>query len=180
VRLIHNALFVAITISVLLSYGYVVKYTNSLKFLNWQEINYARGKLDIYGWIDQKFPKMKDTIRWCENPPGDIPAKLARFDPDLIWFDHAGKMRSFTTNCYYSNPPLDSIALDEVLEKARAEKLQFWISSPNHCTSEEDVVPKRKEEDEYKLGLRKLNNKIICNAQEILPNLYFFDYSDIN
>ncbi len=174
-------LFAILTLSALSTFIFTVRQTNSLRFLNWQEINYSIGNIDIYQWIDWKFPKMDNVIRWCENPPDGKKKDLARFDPDLIWYTYAGFMRSFLTNCSYRNPPLEGVPIEKVLEVGKEKELQFWIATDKKCVEDSEVKPTRPgQEDEHKMNLRRLNNVIICNAEEVIPNLYYFDYSKLD
>lgn len=176
-RIISNTFYLVVFGYILASFVTTVIYTNSLKFVNWTEINYARGKISIYGWVDQRFPKVKSGIDWCENPPGGKPLALARYDPDMIWYEYDGFMRSFMTNCYFENPPLDDLPIDKVLSTAREKKLQFWTITPNHCLPQADVKRHLDYEGEHQLYLRQLNNIIVCNSKEVKPNLYYFDYA---
>jgi hypothetical protein len=162
------------------TYLYSVRYFNSLNFLNWYEIGYATGSVDIYDWVRWRFPTMDHTLKWCENPPGEKITKLARFDPDLIWYDYEGLMRSFLTNCIYVNPPLEGVEIGNVLDTAMDEKLNFYIASSSKCQTNEEVIADRKPyEDDYKFYLRQLNNEIICNSTEVVPYLYSFDYENL-
>ena len=154
-----------------------VKNTNSLKFVNWTEINYALGKIDIYGWINQKFPRVKAGIDWCENPPSGQPIALTRFDPDMIWYEYDGFMRSFMTNCYFENAPLEGLPINQVLTTAREKKLKFWTITPNRCLPQTEVKKHLDYEGDHQLYLRQLNNIVVCNSEEIRPNLYLFDYA---
>lgn len=174
-----KALVTILILTSLATYIYTIRYSNSLRFLNWYEINYSIGKIDIYDWVEWKFPDMKATILWCEDPPDGLGTKLARFDPDLIWYDYGGYMRVFMTGCKYVNPPLEGIEVEKVLQKTKEGKMKFWIASPYRCIPDSDVKPKYDYEGEHQLYLRKLNNKIICNSEEIKPNLYYFDYEKL-
>lgn len=176
---ITRLILVLLTLYSSVFYIYNVNYSNSLKFLNWNEINYSIGRININEWIDLYFPSMKYTIRWCED--GDLlsPKYLARYDPDLIWFDYDGLSRSFMLNCEYVNPIPENIPISEVISYAIKNKLVFYISSPNKCTDDNNVVPKFSYERPYQTTLRKLNVKIICNSKEIEPNLYYFDYKTL-
>lgn len=147
-------------------------FTNGLRSLSWNQINYSIGKIDIYKWIELNFKEMNETILWCENPTENKLAPLARFDPELIWYSWEGMMRSFMTNCYYQDPPLQNVPLENVLQTARKDKMQFWISSLSKC-QKDDVVKSISTQTE----LRRLNNIIICNSKEVKNNLYYFDYS---
>jgi hypothetical protein len=182
IRLADLARMVALTFVVLYSfyfYFYNVKTTNSLKFLNWTEINYSIGKINIYDWVRLNFTKMNNVIVWCDGGEGKDFVNLARFDPDLIWFDHDGLMRVFLIRCRYNNPNVETDDIDKILGSAVENKQKFWISSSNKCINDADVKAKYSYEMEYQSYLRKVDNKIICNSEEIEPNLYFFDYSKL-
>lgn len=170
---------ISIFISSLFFYTYTVNYVNSLKFLNWNEINYAIGKIDIYDWIESSFPRMSYTIKWCEMRDGDEIKKLARFDPDLIWFEHDGLKRAFMLNCDYINPPLYSSDISNLMAIAKEQKLKFYISSYSRCLPGSDVVKVHPTERDDMFLLRRINNEIICNAKEVEPYLYYFDYENI-
>ncbi len=179
ISLIVRILLVLIIVSSIYLYLYAIRNTNSLRFLNWNEINYSIGKMNIYEWVNFYLPKMNDVVTWCENPPkGEY--KLARFDPDLIWFDYDGYMRSFITNCDYINPPLEGSKLSDILQTAKDQKMRFWITSTNACLPQDKVGPKHPNERPDMIELRKLNNIIICNSKEVKRNLYYFDYSILN
>lgn len=173
---IMMALLILVTISL---YIYNITYFNSLKFLTWEEINYSIGRINIYNWIDNKFPAMKYTIKWCENSDNGKSKKLARFDPDLIWFDYDGLKRVFILNCDYINPPLYDQDIKKIIPSAIENKLQFYIASKGRCISDDNVVKLHPTERDDMLYLRKINNKIICNSKEIEPNLYYFDYTKL-
>lgn len=179
-KILASAVYFALTISLIASFINTVKYTNSLKFLNWQEINYSTGKMDIYDWISWKFPRVADAIFWCETPSTGEKITIARFDPDMIWYEYDGFMRSFLTNCYYDNPPLEGVPIEEVLDRAIEGKMSFWTATPNSCLPDREVKVHRDYEDEGMLYLRRLNNVVVCNSEEILPNLYYFDYQDLD
>lgn len=178
-RLISGTFYLLVFGYVLASFVSTVIYTNSLKFVNWTEINYARGKISVYGWVDQRFPKVRAGIDWCENPPGGKPLALARYDPDMIWYEYDGFMRSFMTNCYFENPPLDGLPVENVLSVAKEKKLRFWTITPNRCLPQAEVKKHLDYEGEHQLYLRQLNNVIVCHSQEVKPNLYYFDYATL-
>lgn len=177
INFIAKIFYLLVFYFVLASFVLTVINTNSLKVLNWTEINYARGKIDIYDWVDQKFPRVKDGITWCEKPPSGRPTPLARFDPDMIWYEDDGFMRSFMTNCYFENPPLEDLPLDQVLDTAVKGKMQFWTITPNRCQPQEEVQKHLSYEGDHQLYLRRLNNIVVCHSQEVRPNLYYFDYA---
>lgn len=180
VNMLSKVLLMLVILSSIAFYGYTVKYTNSLKFLNWNEINYSIGRSNIYDWINFNFPRMNETIRWCEerDADGNI-KKLARFDPDLIWFDYDGLKRVFMLNCDYINPPLYSEDVNLLMPSAKDQKLKFYIASVSRCLPDDKVVKLHPTERDDMLVLRKINNKIICNSEEIKPYLYYFDYTKI-
>ena len=122
---------------------------------------------------------MKNVIYWCENSPDGEKRPLARFDPDMIWYTYGGYMRSFLTNCYYANPVGD-MPLEKVLDVSKEKELQFWIGTPKECVADKEVKPTRPEiEDDHKMYLRRLNNLIICNSEQVAQSLYYFDYQKL-
>jgi len=175
-RTIIQGVFIVLSFSLIVGYVGQIKYSNSLGFINWTEINYARGRLNIYDWINQKMPRMLAGLNWCEHPPSGQPTPLARFDPDMVWYEYDGFMRSFMTNCYYENPPLEGTSPDEILKSAKTKQLSFWTITPNGCLPQDQVIKHLSYEDNHSLDLRKLNNIVVCNSQQVEPNLYYFDY----
>lgn len=154
-------------------YIHSIRY-DSWRLLNWSEVNYAIGKTNINQWVNYNFPKMKDTISWCENTPNNEMTPLARLDPDLIWFSYEGLMRVFMVDCNYFSSSLQGIPPGNVIEVAKDQKMEFWISSLNGCLSDKELSAMK---NQY--SLRELNNKIICNSKEIKPHLYYFDYKNL-
>lgn len=167
-------------------YFRTVKNTNSLASVTWQEINYSIGKIDIYDWIKSRLPNAYQATFWCENPPGGSVA-LARLDPDMIWYEDSGFMRSYLINCYYENPDLGEGDIKKIKSVAINRKLNFWTVTINPCVPENQVKSKQELKDsninienlQKLLSMRKLNNAVVCNSQEILPNLYHFDYRNL-
>lgn len=178
-KIFSTLLFIVLAYNLIVSYVKTVGYTNSLRFLNWTEINYSIGKIDIYEWINLKMPRMIGAVRWCEAPTSGKFTPIARLDPDMIWYEEDGFMRSFLTNCNYENPPLDGIKLEDFYTTAKNLKLQFWTATPNKCMPQNEVVKKHTYESDKELYLRRLNNLVVCNAIEVKPNLYYFDYSKL-
>lgn len=169
---------IAVVASCLFYYAKNVGHLNSLNFVNWHEIDYSLGRTNIYDWIRWRLPRIAEAVEWCENPPGG-PVGLARLDPDMIWFEDEGFMRSFLLNCYYENPDMGSATTENFIEKSKENKLQFWIASVNPCIPQDQVKMKRKEEDGGLLDMRKINNVIICNSREVFPNFYYFNYQTL-
>lgn len=164
-----------------------IKYYNSLKFLNWTEIDYSIGKLDIYGWLKVKLPGTVDVLRWCESPPGGTPVAIARFDPDMIWYANVGLMRSFFINCYFGDPDISTKDVAHFDEVVKERKLRFWTITANSCVEQSKIQNGREINDPNNdlsqlailLEMRRLNNAIVCNSQKVLPILYYFDYSKL-
>jgi len=179
--------FLALTYSLVLSYVKTVRYTDSLKFLNWDEINYSIGRSNIYDWVRQKLPGMAEAARWCENGQGGEFTPIARFDPDMIWYQNDGFIRSFLVNCYWGNPNLGSTEWSDIIKPAKDRKLKFWTITPNPCLPKEQVKSKTELQDTNNnagninqlLLMRRLNNSVVCNSQQVLPNLYYFDYQKL-
>lgn len=181
---LSRLVFIILTVVLVRGYLYSVKLTYQPSFLSRQEVDYATGKLDIYGWIKAELPRVYDVIRWCEDPPTGQKVTLSPLDPDMIWFEKDGYLRSFLTNCRLEKDiPLEGVPLENVLGQAVARKLQFTTVSINTCLPDSQVGPKRaiKDDlDERTVYLRHLSNLFICNSQEIIPHLYYFNYETLN
>lgn len=159
------------------NYWLVIKKTNSLANVSWNEINYSIGRDNIYDWIKFRLPRVYDSVVWCENPP-DGPVSLGRYDPDMIWYDDDGYMRSFLINCYYGGQTLDTTSLSTIKSSAIEKKIELWTVTPSKCMDDKDVKAKYWYEGPKETKMRHDNNFIVCNSKEILPNLYFFSYKN--
>jgi hypothetical protein len=179
VKFLAGALFLLVMIYTIRNYVYTVAYSNSLKFLNWSEIYYSVGKMDIYGWVKERFPRVIKGLEWCENPPSGKQTPLARFDPDMIWNDEDGFIRVFYTNCYFENPPLDDISLENALDIMKKGKMKFWTITPKQCLPQSEIAMRPLYDNEHSLYLRRLNNIIVCNSRQVAPSLYYFDYETL-
>lgn len=177
-KFIKLILILVFIIPIIKNYFLVVKSTNSLNFVNWNEINYSIGKDDIYDWIRVRLPRVADAIFWCQNPPGGQ-VFLARYDPDMIWYEDEGFMRSFLLNCSYGNPSIDISSEEKLIKEAKEKEIQFWTATINPCIDQNLVISKRKGESEEEIEMRRENNRIVCKSNEILPNLYYFDYKKL-
>ena len=179
----YRLIFLTIFLFLLVNFIQTVKITYQPSFLTRQEISYATGKLDIYGWVKAELPRVYDVIRWCENPPGgEVP--IVFVDPDMIWFEKDGYLRSFLTNCYLEKDiPLEGVPVENLLDQARRQKLKFITASINQCLPDSQIGPKRglrDDLDERTIYLRQLSNQFLCHSQEIIPHLYYFDYEVLN
>lgn len=150
-----------------------VVYLDSFRFMEPYKIDYAVGRVSIYDWVKNIFGDDSAPIIWCDNPPGGQVA-LARFDPELIWDNYAGLTRVYMANCSYLNPPLEGVAINQVLKLAIEQKMQFWITSKSKCGPDVQI-----NQTSGKLYLKELNNLIICNSVEVQPDLYYFDYKKL-
>lgn len=166
----------------LFMYIYSVNYTNSTQ--DWNEINYSIGKMDIQGWLDHQFPRLRDVSRWCANPPDNKFTELEKFEPDIIWsgtkYNDDYFLRVFGTNCGYFSPDLfENVIGSQALKYAVDAKLKFWMASQYGCTSNEEAnTPYTGLPDSMVLS-RKLNNDFVCNAVPVGLHLYYFDYSKV-
>ncbi|AKM83703.1 MAG: Uncharacterized protein UR17_C0001G0938 [Candidatus Woesebacteria bacterium GW2011_GWF1_31_35] len=176
VKIIVAVLFL---LSIIRNYIIVVNKTNSLVTLTWNEINYSIGKDDIYNWIKFRLPRVYDAVIWCENPPGGI-VSLARYDPDMIWYDDEGYMRSFLINCYYGGQTLDTTSLETIKSSAIEKKIEFWTVTPSKCIEDKEVKSKYWYEGPKETKMRHDNNFVVCNSTQIKENLFFFSYKALN
>lgn len=167
INLIRKIVLVFIIASSVFYYMFNLYYSLSRYFVKDYEIKYALNQINIYDWIHVNFPDMEGTIKWCDRKDTSL-IKLARFDPDLIWFTHDGLSRVFMMNCIFENP-------GDFNENHIKE--DFWITSINKCVKDKDIYRKYPYEQDYQYNFRKLNNKLICESNEILPNLYIYDHT---
>lgn len=180
--------FVIFALLVTCTYFYFenISYLNSRKFVTSEEINYSVGKVDIYYWIKNRLPDMYEVALWCENPPGGS-AMLARFDPDMIWYKDAGYVNSYLLACSWRNPGVDLDQWANFVNVAKQADLKFWIVSSVGCLPEGEVksgaelqdASSSSEDIKRLLLMRKLNNAVVCNSEEVVHGLYYFDYSRI-
>ena len=180
-KILSWGFYLILTISILGQYKSTIADSYQ-RLLTQKQIDYALGKIDIYDWIDNTFPSVAAGIYWCENPPSGKRTELVRLDPDMIWYGETGFMRSFTTNCFIKEDQLlDGIPLNQFIDQAKVKKLKFWTVTTNPCIPDSQVKIKRHEEvgDDHKLYLRRLNNIIVCNSEEVKPNLYLFNYEKL-
>lgn len=181
--LVANSAIGVLVLTLVISYLHTVRLTYQPDSLSSQEVNYATGKLDIYGWIRAELPRVYEIIRWCENPPGGE-VTIHFIDPDMIWYEKDGFMRSFLTNCYLEKGiPLEGTPLNDLLPVAIDKKVKFITPSINRCLPDNQVGPKRiiKDDiDERTIYLRHISNRFLCHSQEIIPHLYYFNYENLN
>jgi hypothetical protein len=163
----------------LFDYTLVHTYT---AIINWNEINYATGKMNIYNWMDYYYPRMATFTKWCEDPPEGKRTALAIFESEGFWLYHSYRddyyFRSFATNCYVSTPPVPSDP-DKVLAYLKDQKMKFWIASISSCVPPKSVVLIDPKESGVDLLQLKINNMIICNSTEVESHLYYFDYENV-
>lgn len=151
-----------------------LKNTYSAQYLPSYETNYALGKSDIRQWISLKFPKMKDFIFFCETPPKGEVFKYAWIDPDLIWFEYDGMLRTFMTNCEIFNPPIEGTPISEVYSFILKNKSDFYFPSARTCVPANELKkPNNIFTSPHQLYLNQLANKLVCLSQPTdTPYLY--------
>lgn len=182
-KITSNLAYSALFVSLVFSYHQSIRITYLPSSLSAQEINYSTGRINIYDWISAELPRVSDIIRWCENPPGgEVLIRL--IDPDMIWYEKEGFMRSFLTKCYLEKGiPLEGTPLIDLLSVAVDKKIKFITPSINQCLPDIQVGPKRiiKDDlDERTIYLRHISNRFLCHSQEIIPHLYYFSYENLN
>lgn len=139
-------------------------------FLKESELKYARKEIDIYQWVEEFFPKMKEVISWCDQQDSQV--ELVTFDPEILWMNYEGLSRVFLTNCYIAN--IDS--LNKTHSYVGKEKLLLVsVASCDPELAKEKSDPNGEHIDYFKI----VNNQHICNSREIVPGLYLFDKEQI-
>jgi len=135
-------------------------------FLKESELKYARKEMDIYQWVEEFFPKMKEVIIWCDQQDG--PVELVTFDPEIMWMNYEGLSRVYLTNCYYAN--INS--LNKTHSFVGKKKLRLVsISSCDPELAKEKGNPNGDHIEYFKI----INNQHICNSEEIVPSLYLYN-----
>lgn len=170
----------------LVCYVYNLIYQYSPASLLSKEVRYATGRTDIYGWIRAELPDISEAIVWCGNAR-ETPVALARYDPDMIWYNANGLMYAYFTSCYYANPNLSPNDWNNFSAVARDRKLKFWINTVNPCIPGNEVKLKGELEDvsltpgdlSQMLQMRRLNNAIVCNSSRVAASIYHFDYQKL-
>lgn len=159
----------------------MLKFTYSIYYLPASETSYALGKMNIRQWISLKFPKMKDFLFFCENPPNNEVFKYAWIDPDLIWFEYDGMLRTFMTNCAIESPPIEGVPLDMVSSFLRENRSDFYFPSIHTCvTTSELKKPNNPFANPQQIYLNKLTNKLVCLAQPTeVPYLYHLTWQNL-
>lgn len=174
--LARTVILIALVSSCILLYLQNVRNINSFNYVTLDEVSYTLGKENIYDWIKNKLPDVSAVAFWCENPPGG-PIALAIFDPDVA-FSYSGLMKVYLVGCYYGNPVLQPEEWKNFVLIAKERKLKFWTVSINRCSENETIAPQYPGHA-LETQMRDLNNTIICNSTEVVPNLYYFDFEKL-
>lgn len=131
--------------------------------------NYAMGRINLGEWYDYYFPEMSGFINWCSN--GTQMKDVLVIDPNLIWLSTEGWMRVFMVNCNLIFPIVDetkSVQINYMVNKTKF--------SGHYLVSLEECLSKKRETYPTKEALKRkmmdLNQKMICGAKKIDPNLY--------
>jgi|GEM_PF-2957162 len=181
IKLIQLLFFITLISSTSFYYVKNVMQLNSLKYLNWHEINYALGRENINDWIKFRLPDVSEATIYCGENSGE-PLNLVILDPDMIWFTYNGLNRVFMVGCYAYYPPNMSLNdWENLIKIAKERKLQFWTISINPCVSQDKIIPGMEGDTTGdKFRMRLVNNLIVCNSTQIVRNLYKFDYRTLN
>lgn len=173
-RLTQLVILVALFGSCTFFYLQNATFLYSFKYVNLSQINYALGKENISDWIKNILPEVSAATLWCDGRQ-DGQVNLEIFDPDMIWSTYNGLMRVYLVNCSYNPVILQSEDLEDFVNVARERKLEFWTVSANTCLPQSEVKARGGDGEEL-VSMRKVNNTIICNSTEVVPNLYYFNY----
>lgn len=150
-------------------------YQDEFRPENEIEIQYASRKINIYQWVEKRFPRMKDFIFWCGDQQEE--KELDTLDPSVIWSSTEGLMRVFMTNCRYKQMDIINLPANESLTYLKKKGDSFWLVSINECEEERKATVITRQEDEVEY-LRQVNNDIICSSEQILPGLYRFSLTE--
>ncbi len=171
-RFIQYSVITLVIASSLISY---VKNIEGTK-IGLKEKNYALGKSTIHDWIEYILPADTRIAAWCENPPVK-PVAIALYDPDTIYGGGDIFVNSYFVNCFFANPNLTLAEWKNFQNIAQERKLQFWSFSINACQEDPSKLTVGQTQDyETRLTMKRISNEIVCNSQEIIPSLYYFNY----
>lgn len=123
-------------------------------YRNRQETYYFLGRIDIYQWIKNNYPRLGYLPKWCESNPGEV--VLMVIDPELIWYEQESLVRIFFTNCNNTSDP-------SVLK----QKQKKFLISLTPCESKAKIYPTDGENEYY-----RLNQSIVCSSKQIEKYLY--------
>jgi len=126
--------------------------------LNYLQTAYALGRADIHTWIKSIFPKTASVIFWCDQQTS--PTHLYVQDPDLLWFTPEAQFHIFLTRCSHGGAP--DLAQDS------------YIVSLQDCQQPDQLPLRNQYEVDDIYATRVQNQKIVCQSQEIIPNLYLY------
>lgn len=144
------------------------------KFRN--ELDFSLGRLSLNEWLPTILPKTTSVIHWCNDREDTI--RLSVLDPDIIWYKFEGRYAVFVQNCEIGQGPANGLPLDQAIEILKKDKAIVHTLSLSPCLPE-PIEKGHPLEDESKLYMRQLNNKVVCSSTEILPNLYYFDWENV-
>ena len=176
-RLAQIVVLLAICKPLFSTYRVEIRNAN-LSQMTKSEADYAYGKTDIFSFVESHFPGSISIVRWCDNPPGGKAVDLLRIDPDTIWFTDATYYKQFFTNCHDGPTPFNGqTTISEITERAKREKMSFYLWSVNACTDPDRITKKIPEEKDWQLQMARVNNFLVCHSKKVLPdNIYYFDY----
>lgn len=177
-KLIVNILTVLLVSFTLYKYTSVVLYVNSFDFITKSQIKYSVRLLDLYQWVDERFPITSGVIRWCDNQRGNT-VNLGQIDPQVIWYDYQGLIRVYMTHCSLFSSGLRDLSPGNLNEEVINRKTQLYLVSISECMSNEEIDKKYSDKTEGVKKLALLNNSVVCQSEKISTGLYYFDYTKL-
>lgn len=128
---------------------------------------YALYNSNIYDFIDWQYPKTKGIIKWCENQKNMTNLYYSYLDQfhDM----NESELHAFFINCKLSNLEIEK---GETIEQT-ANKILKSHKGSYYLSSEKCQQNSLKQFDnKLRLDRYKLDQRLICGAEEIMPNLY--------
>lgn len=130
---------------------------------------YALNQVSIYDYIDLKYPKTKEIIKWCDNQKDMV--NLYFSDPNLVSADDEASLKMFFTNCNYIQlyPDINQ-SIDKFAQEIIKQHQGAYYLSMTKCQSN----IKNPFLYEVDSGRYILNQELVCSAKEVMPYLYIF------
>jgi len=156
-----------------------VAFVYSPYFTPSHEVSYSLGRSTINHWVEENHPETSEIINYCGRE-SLTPSILIIADPELMWFTSKTNFRAFLVNCIAQPLDLKNPTQALLSNFNRVNQTNVLLASSFPCLSPEELpglLIENADDHEirnypYALSQRGFNNKLVCAAQEVAPNLY--------
>lgn len=134
--------------------------------------SFARQRIPLSDWIQNRFPAMNEIITWC-NQPKKEPVILAIVDPQLIWSSFEGLMRVYMVNCKFTVIPMPQYQdAEHTIEYLKAH--HAYLAALEQCNGPKTPNPYNDPQGTEHWHYAT-NQELTCNLPKVMPHLYRFD-----